>query len=76
MSTPAAPPARRAIRVRPTRPAATPAGDRTRRHSQQSRYDYNLATYDSEDPFDQSLAKGFIDPWGPPGKIAADRDQG
>ncbi|HEU5332869.1 MAG TPA: argininosuccinate synthase [Actinocrinis sp.] len=47
----------------------------TGRRSSQSLYDYNLATYDSEDVFDQSLAKGFIDLWGLPSKIAAGRDQ-
>ncbi len=47
----------------------------TGRRSAVSLYDYNLATYDSEDVFDQSLAKGFIDLWGLPSKIAARRDQ-
>ena len=47
----------------------------TGRRSAASLYDYNLATYDSEDVFDQSLAKGFIDLWGLPSKIAARRDQ-
>ena len=47
----------------------------TGRRSSASLYDYNLATYDSEDVFDQSLAKGFIDLWGLPSKIAARRDQ-
>ncbi len=47
----------------------------TGRRSSVSLYDYNLATYDSEDVFDQSLAKGFIDLWGLPSKIAARRDQ-
>ncbi|HEV2636682.1 MAG TPA: argininosuccinate synthase [Actinocrinis sp.] len=46
----------------------------TGRRSEQSLYDFNLATYDSEDVFDQSLAKGFIDLWGLPSKIAARRD--
>jgi argininosuccinate synthase len=46
----------------------------TGRRSEQSLYDFNLATYDSEDVFDQSLAKGFIDLWGLPSKIAAGRD--
>ena len=44
------------------------------RRSDASLYDYNLATYDSEDTFDQSLAKGFVDLWGLPSKIAAKRD--
>jgi argininosuccinate synthase len=47
----------------------------TGRRSPQSLYDFNLATYDSEDVFDQSLSKGFIDLWGLPSKIAARRDQ-
>jgi argininosuccinate synthase len=46
----------------------------TGRRSGESLYDYNLATYDSEDVFDQSLAKGFIDLWGLPSKIASRRD--
>jgi argininosuccinate synthase len=46
----------------------------TGRRSAESLYDYNLATYDSEDVFDQSLAKGFIDLWGLPSKIASRRD--
>jgi argininosuccinate synthase len=46
----------------------------TGRRSEESLYDFNLATYDSEDVFDQSLAKGFIDLFGLPSKIAARRD--
>ena len=46
----------------------------TGRRSAESLYDFNLATYDSEDVFDQSLAKGFIDLWGLPSKIASRRD--
>jgi argininosuccinate synthase len=46
----------------------------TGRKSDQSLYDFNLATYDSEDVFDQSLAKGFIDLFGLSSKIAAGRD--
>ncbi|HEX3901161.1 MAG TPA: argininosuccinate synthase, partial [Mycobacteriales bacterium] len=45
------------------------------RRSQASLYDYNLATYDAEDTFDQRLAKGFVELWGLPTKIAAKRDQ-
>ena len=45
------------------------------RRSQASLYDYNLATYDAEDTFDQRLAKGFVELWGLPTKIAAQRDQ-
>jgi argininosuccinate synthase len=45
------------------------------RRSSASLYDYNLATYDAEDTFDQRLAKGFVELWGLPTKIAARRDQ-
>jgi argininosuccinate synthase len=44
------------------------------RRSPQSLYDFNLATYDEGDTFDQSLAKGFVQLWGLPSKIAAQRD--
>jgi len=47
----------------------------TGRRSQASLYDFNLATYDEQDTFDQSLAKGFVELWGMPSKIAARRDQ-
>ncbi|TDP89398.1 argininosuccinate synthase [Labedaea rhizosphaerae] len=46
----------------------------TGRRSEQSLYDFNLATYDEGDSFDQSLAKGFVQLWGLPSKIAAKRD--
>jgi argininosuccinate synthase len=46
----------------------------TGRRSDASLYDFNLATYDAEDTFDQSLAKGFVELWGMPSKIAAERD--
>lgn len=46
----------------------------TGRKSDESLYDFGLATYDTGDTFDQSLAKGFIDLWGLPTKIAAQRD--
>jgi argininosuccinate synthase len=46
----------------------------TGRRSEASLYDYGLATYDSDDTFDQSLAKGFLDLWGLPSRIAAQRD--
>jgi len=46
----------------------------TGRRSPQSLYDFDLATYDTGDTFDQSLAKGFVDLWGLPSKIAARRD--
>ena len=44
------------------------------RRSDDSLYDFNLATYDEGDTFDQSLAKGFVQLWGLPSKIAAKRD--
>jgi argininosuccinate synthase len=44
------------------------------RRSDASLYDFNLATYDEGDTFDQSLAKGFVELWGMPSKIAAQRD--
>ncbi|WP_436496407.1 argininosuccinate synthase [Actinokineospora sp. HUAS TT18] len=45
----------------------------TGRKSDQSLYDFNLATYDEGDTFDQTLAKGFVQLWGLPSKIAAKR---
>ncbi|HEY7144391.1 MAG TPA: argininosuccinate synthase [Streptosporangiaceae bacterium] len=47
----------------------------TGRRSPTGLYDYGLATYDTGDQFDQRLAKGFLELWGLPGKIAADRDR-
>ncbi|QMU76370.1 argininosuccinate synthase [Streptacidiphilus sp. PB12-B1b] len=44
------------------------------RASQQSLYDFNLATYDTGDTFDQSLSKGFIEIFGLSSKIAAKRE--
>jgi len=44
------------------------------RRSSQSLYDFNLATYDEGDTFDQSLAKGFVALHGLSSKIAARRD--
>ena len=46
----------------------------TGRRSEESLYDFNLATYDTGDTFDQSQAKGFIELWGLPSKLAAARD--
>ncbi|MFD8088882.1 argininosuccinate synthase [Streptomyces malaysiensis] len=46
----------------------------TGRKSQASLYDFNLATYDTGDTFDQSLSKGFIEIFGMSSKIAAKRD--
>ncbi|MFC8449809.1 argininosuccinate synthase [Kitasatospora sp. NPDC057223] len=45
------------------------------RKSDQSLYDFNLATYDTGDTFDQSMSKGFIEIFGLSSKIAARRDQ-
>jgi len=45
----------------------------TGRKSEESLYDFDLATYDTGDTFDQSLAKGFIELWALPSKIAAKR---
>ncbi len=40
------------------------------RSSPYSLYDYNLATYEVSSTFDQSLAKGFIELWGLPTRVA------
>jgi argininosuccinate synthase len=48
----------------------------TGRRSGSSLYDFNLATYDEGDSFDQSQAKGFIELYGMSSKIAARRDAG
>ncbi|TYB39392.1 argininosuccinate synthase [Actinomadura chibensis] len=45
------------------------------RRSGASLYSYDLATYDTGDAFDQSLAKGFVELWSLPSKIAAKRDR-
>jgi len=45
------------------------------RRSDASLYDFGLATYDEGDSFDQSLAKGFVDLWGLPSRLAATRDR-
>ena len=47
----------------------------TGRKSDAALYDFAMATYDSEDVFDQTLAKGFVELWGLPSKMAAQRDQ-
>ncbi len=47
----------------------------TGRRSGTSLYDFNLATYDTGDTFDQSQAKGFIELWGMSSKVASSRDQ-
>jgi len=46
----------------------------TGRRSEAALYDFHLATYDTGDTFDQSLAKGFVRLWGLPSRIAAARD--
>jgi argininosuccinate synthase len=46
----------------------------TGRRSETSLYDFNLATYDSGDTFDQSAARGFIEIYGLSSKLAAARD--
>jgi argininosuccinate synthase len=46
----------------------------TGRRSSSGLYDFNLATYDEGDCFDQSLARGFVELWGLSSKIAARRD--
>ena len=47
----------------------------TGRRSEQSLYDFNLATYDEGDAFDQSNARGFIEIYGLTAKLAAARDE-
>ncbi|MPZ25478.1 MAG: argininosuccinate synthase [Micromonosporaceae bacterium] len=46
----------------------------TGRRSEASLYDFGLATYDTGDSFDQSLAKGFVTLWGLPSKLSTARD--
>ena len=46
----------------------------TGRRSEQSLYDFNLATYDTGDSFDQSHAKGFIEIYGLTSKLSAARE--
>ena len=45
------------------------------RRSEASLYDFNLATYDTGDTFDQTLAKGFVELHGLSSKIANKRDR-
>ena len=47
----------------------------TGRRSDASLYDFNLATYDEGDTFDQSRAKGFIELWGMSSVLANKRDE-
>jgi argininosuccinate synthase len=58
------------VRLRLHGGVATPTG----RRSESTLYDYSLATYDTGDTFDQSLARGFVQLWGLPSRIAATRD--
>ncbi|MFC4556418.1 argininosuccinate synthase [Georgenia faecalis] len=46
----------------------------TGRRSETSLYDFNLATYDTGDSYDQSNAKGFIEIYGMTTKLSAARD--
>ena len=46
----------------------------TGRRSETSLYDFNLATYESGDTFDQSHSRGFIEIFGMTSKLAAARD--
>ena len=45
------------------------------RRSETGLYDFNLATYDEGDSFDQSSARGFIDIFGLSAKTASEREQ-
>jgi len=47
----------------------------TGRRSEESLYSFELATYDTGDQFDQSMAKGFIEIFGLTTKLAALRDR-
>jgi len=47
----------------------------TGRRSETSLYDFGMATYDTGDTFDQSLAKGFVQLWGLPSRMASARDR-
>ncbi|VEG75468.1 argininosuccinate synthase [Actinomyces slackii] len=44
------------------------------RRSEVGLYDFNLATYDSGDTFDQSWSRGFIEIYGMPSRLAAARE--
>lgn len=47
----------------------------TGRRSETSLYDFDLATYDEGDTFDQSNARGFVELWSLPAKLAAARNE-
>ncbi len=59
------------VRVRLHAGSATVIG----RRSDSSLYDFNLATYDTEDSFDQRDAKGFVHLWGLPLRVWAAREK-
>jgi argininosuccinate synthase len=59
------------VRIRLDHGQAVIAG----RRSPLSLYEKTLATYDADDAFDQSLARGFVELWGLPTRIASERDQ-
>lgn len=46
----------------------------TGRRSEAGLYDFGMATYDTGDTFDQSLAKGFVQLWGLPSRMASARN--
>ncbi len=58
------------VRLRLHGGRAVPTG----RRSDTGLYDYGLATYDSGDTFDQEPARGFVELWGLPSRLAAARD--
>ncbi len=47
----------------------------TGRKSSESLYDFNLATYDTGDSFDQTAARGFIQIWGLSSKLSSARSK-
>lgn len=47
----------------------------TGRRSDTSLYDFNLATYETGDTYDQSHARGFIEIYGMPARLATARDE-
>jgi argininosuccinate synthase len=47
----------------------------TGRRSEAGLYDFGMATYDTGDTFDQTLAKGFVQLWGLPSRMASARDR-
>ena len=68
---------RHAAATSPARSGMTLHGGRatvTGRRSEASLYDFSLATYDEGDMFDQSLARGFVELWGLPSRLASARD--